>query len=57
MEDPEKRAEELRETWVNGNRADVMRALTAMSSMRAACISALIIKGLMPFFGDGGAEY
>ena len=36
------RAEELLETWINGNRKDVLQALGQMSQMRAAYISAYI---------------
>jgi len=43
MEDPENCAEELLETWINGNRKDVMRALGNMSSMRAACVASRIV--------------
>lgn len=41
-------AADLHAKWVNGNRKDVMRALTAMSSMRAACTTAF----MMVLFSD-----
>jgi hypothetical protein len=40
--DTNEQANELYEQWINGNRKDVMRALTAMSSMRAACVASKI---------------
>jgi len=42
MSSPEDQAEELLETWVNGNRKDVMRALGQMSQMRASYVAAFI---------------
>lgn len=38
--------EELLETWVNGNRKDVMRALSRMSQMRAAYTASWITSAL-----------
>ena len=34
-----KQAADLHDQWINGNRKDVLRAITAMSSMRAACVA------------------
>jgi hypothetical protein len=36
-------AENLFEQWTNGNRKDVLRALTSMSSMRAACVASQVV--------------
>jgi hypothetical protein len=45
-------AEHLHENWINGNRKDVMQALTDMSSIRAACITAHMV--WMMASGPGG---
>jgi hypothetical protein len=44
---PPLRATELYEQWLNGNKKDVMRAITCMSSMRAACVTAFMMVLLM----------
>lgn len=46
MTDPKERAEELLETWINGNRKDVMRSLGQMSQMRAAYTASWITVAL-----------
>jgi hypothetical protein len=43
----ESRARELMEQWLQGNRKDVLRALTSMSSMRAAYTASMITVFLM----------
>lgn len=54
MGNPPLRAAELHEQWVNGNRQDVMRAITSMSSMRAACTVAFM---MVLFSKENGSLY
>lgn len=53
----EKRANELLDQWFNGNRKEVMRALTAMSSMRAACVSAIMCETFLNGPSDGADAF
>ena len=53
MKTPREQAGELYIKWINGNRKEVLRALTAMSSMRAACVAAHFMRGLCEGMGRG----
>ena len=53
MEDPGEQAWELLEKWRNGQKKYVLSELSAMSSMRAACVAAEMCRQLTAY-GDVG---
>lgn len=57
MEDPEEQAKELIPKWVNGHKNEVMRELGRMSSMRAACVSAIMCEAFMNSPPDEGQSF